>query len=98
MHRAFHVPNFVIGKVEHYADSYGDCLELAKEEDGRAVSNQGRLQYFALDVYSRTMTKWGCVGEKETASESAAPSQEATSSVSADCHTHADGSVHCGSH
>lgn len=62
------MPEFVHGKVEHFADSYEVCVELAgstaekgKKED--AGKNQHSLQYFALEVYSRTTTKWGCVGE-----------------------------------
>lgn len=124
MHRAFHVPEFVHEQVHHYADSYPDCLELAKKNSTAAVSNQHSLQYFALDVYSRKLTKWGCVGEIKgktdshgaatSASASATTSAAATSataaaaqattqaassgSASSDCHTHADGSIHCGTH
>lgn len=124
------MPNFVHEKIHHYADTYGDCLKLAKENSTAAVTNQHSLQYFALDVYSRKMTKWGCVGEVEehtddddgddhsghshgsssasataaaattttasAASQAAAPTSAA--STSSDCHTHADGSVHCGTH
>lgn len=130
MHRAFHVPEFVKEKIHHYADSYADCLELAATNSSAAVSNQHSLQYFALDVYSRKLTKWGCVGEVEeedhsghahatsssayasaTSSTSASSSKSSSSasaaqvtssptaaSSSSDCHTHADGSVHCGTH
>ncbi len=128
MHRAFHVPEFVHGKVEHFADSYEDCVELAagtaakgKKED--AGKNQHSLQYFALDVYSRKTTKWGCVGVVKhdhddtkgghgsaatsvsasvsaAASTATAAAQAAsqTAKASTECHAHADGSVHCGSH
>lgn len=112
MHRAFHVSNFVHEKVHHYADTYTDCLELAKNNATAAVTNQHSLQYFALDVYSRKTVKWGCVGEvKEehddghshdaatpAPTETQAPAPAETSSASADCHTHADGSIHCGTH
>ncbi|PWN49293.1 zincin [Violaceomyces palustris] len=128
MHRAFHVPNFVHDQIHHYADSYADCIELAKTNSSAAVSNQHTLQYFALDVYSRKTVKWGCVGEiKEeeddghahahaaptSSTESAAPTETSasttataaqaaapteTQAASSDCHTHADGSVHCGAH
>lgn len=122
MHRAFHVPEFVHEQIHHYADSYADCLDLAKTNSSAAVSNQHSLQYFALDIYSRKTTKWGCVGEVKhedddghnhaattSATASAAPVAAQTSSAaaqqasetpkaSADCHTHADGSIHCGTH
>ncbi|EST05377.1 Metallopeptidase, catalytic domain protein [Kalmanozyma brasiliensis GHG001] len=128
MHRAMHVPEFMHEKIHHYSDSYEDVLELAKTNSSAAVSNQHSLQYFALDVYSRKLTKWGCVGEVDEvdhsghahASTSSSSSSSATASAasstsasaaqqsaaaatptqaaSADCHTHADGSVHCGTH
>lgn len=125
MHRAFHVPNFVHEQVHHFADSYADCLQLAKDNSTAAVSNQHSLQYFALDVYSRKTTRWGCIGEvaqsndsghansAPTATESGAPAPAETSAsaagsepaapsqtakASSDCHTHADGSIHCGTH
>ncbi|KAJ9479590.1 Protein ZPS1 [Pseudozyma hubeiensis] len=120
MHRAFHVPEFSHEKIHHYADSYADVLELAKSEGGngtKAVENQHSLQYFSLDIYSRKLTRWGCVGEVEedhddhdhdatTSSAAAATTQTQTaqasastaSATAADCHTHADGSIHCGTH
>ncbi|TKY88466.1 hypothetical protein EX895_002454 [Sporisorium graminicola] len=124
MHRAFHVPEFVHEKIHHYADSYAACIELAQTNSTAAVQNQHSLQYFALDVYSRKLTKWGCVGEiaeskddahaHGAASSSAAPSPSASATSSSaaqpsataapqdsagkDCHTHADGSIHCGTH
>lgn len=116
MHRAFHVPEFVHEKIHHYADSYSDCLDLAKANSTAAVSNQHSLQYFALDVYSRKLTKWGCVGEVKEATSSSVADASATASSSSvatqatqtpaaqddtagkDCHTHADGSIHCGTH
>lgn len=105
LHRAFHVPNFVHGKVHHHADSYHDCLDLAKTNATAAVENQHSLQYFALDVFSRKMTKWDCVGEVEgkmddSASQTTQPAPQPTPETQGtkDCHTHADGSVHCGTH
>lgn len=128
MHRAFHVPEFSHEKIHHYADKYAEVLQLAQEEGGngtRSVSNQHTLQYFSLDVYSRKLVKWGCVGEvveedkdddghghaghghATASSTTAAAPPAATSSSSAtataaaeasDCHTHADGSIHCGTH
>ncbi|SPO24342.1 related to ph-regulated antigen pra1 precursor [Ustilago trichophora] len=128
MHRAFHVPEFVHEQIHHYADSYPDCLELAKTNSSAAVSNQHSLQYFALDIYSRKTVKWGCVGEVKAptpktssaasaasstaaapastsssasataAQVTAAPAASQTQKASADCHTHADGTIHCGTH
>ena len=113
MHRAFHVPEFVHEKIHHYADSYADVLELAEHNSTAAVQNQHSLQYFALDVYSRKLTKWGCIGDVKqshddhahASSSSVAPAPTSTpaatptpSAASSDCHTHADGSIHCGTH
>ncbi|PWZ02054.1 zincin [Testicularia cyperi] len=115
MHRAFHVPPFVHEKVHHYADDYYAVLELAKTNSSAAIVNQYTLQYFALDVYSRTMVEEGCIGTiapkvkddshaapaaaaTTTSAAAAAASPTAAAAASSDCHTHADGSVHCGSH
>ncbi|SJX63351.1 related to ph-regulated antigen pra1 precursor [Sporisorium reilianum f. sp. reilianum] len=119
MHRAFHVPEFVHEKIHHYADKYADCLELARENSTAAVQNQHSLQYYALDVFSRKLTKWGCVGEVDeakddghahgaassssvaastTVAQATATAAAQSNSASKDCHTHADGSIHCGTH
>lgn len=131
----FHVPAVVHEKIHHISDGYNGALELARTNVNGSVSNQHSIQYYTLDVYSRTVIEEGCVGtpltpEEEAAAEaashggsssssssaapaatatdaasasaSAAPATEPTASAApaadADCHTHADGSVHCGAH
>ncbi|KAJ9619270.1 Prenylated Rab acceptor protein 1 [Taxawa tesnikishii (nom. ined.)] len=52
LHRLYHVTSIGEGAVEHYADSYAECLELAESEPSEAVRNSHTLQYFALEVYA----------------------------------------------
>jgi hypothetical protein len=51
-HRLYHVPQITDGKVEHYADSYDECLDLAKNNATFATLNTHSLQYFANHVYA----------------------------------------------
>ncbi|EPQ26154.1 uncharacterized protein PFL1_06362 [Pseudozyma flocculosa PF-1] len=119
LHRLFHVPKVVSGKISHVADGFAEVLELARSNASAAVSNQESIQLFALDAYSRTVVPEGCLG-KPAAEDRAldieatgaappaqdegldpAPEPESPSSAefpAADCHTHADGSAHCGAH
>ncbi|KAI0199634.1 putative peptidase family-domain-containing protein [Astrocystis sublimbata] len=105
VHRLYHLPKIGEGIVEHYADTYSECLELALDDPALAARNSHTLQYFALDVYAFdvSLPGEGCTGhpsESEgsetpdtTATETATPS--ATSSAATECHTHADGTEHC---
>lgn len=65
IHRLYHVPQFGEGIVEHYADSYEDCLELALSDPALSVRNTHTLQYFALEVYAYDISVpgTGCLGE-----------------------------------
>ncbi|KAH7040584.1 putative peptidase family-domain-containing protein [Microdochium trichocladiopsis] len=108
IHRLFHVPTIGEGAAEHYADTYAECLQLAIDNPAEAVRNTHSLQYFALDVYAYdiALPGEGCAGvlKEEASSTGAAPAvpsataTEAPSQTSAaptECHTHADGVVHC---
>lgn len=59
-HRLYHVPQITDGKVEHYADSYDECLELAKNNATFATLNTHSLQYFANHVYAYVAVPWPC--------------------------------------
>ncbi|KDN35108.1 zincin [Tilletiaria anomala UBC 951] len=112
LHRLFHVPQISNEKVVHAADSYLEVLELAKKNASAAVLNQHSLQYFALDVYSRQQVPGGCLGTPEPVISATAAPAASTPAVSAltpspaataapagvikDCHSHADGTIHCG--
>ncbi len=103
------MPEISNEKVSHVADSYVDCIELAKTNSTAAVLNQHSLQFFALDAYTRKVVPGGCVGTPPPAEASASPSAAAASSAVAapaaaatspaaavaDCHTHSDGTIHC---
>lgn len=65
LHRLYHVATIGEGAAEHYADSYEECLALAKENPAEAVRNSHTLQYFALDVYAYdvALPGNGCTGK-----------------------------------
>ncbi|KAG9604141.1 zincin, partial [Aureobasidium melanogenum] len=86
MHRLYHTTKIGEGAAEHYADTYTECLELAKENPAEAVRNTHTLQYFALDVYAMeiALPGEGCTGtpaEGSDDSHAAAPASSASSSV-----------------
>lgn len=88
MHRLYHTTKIGEGAAEHYADTYTECLELAKENSTEAVRNTHSLQYFALDVYAMevALPGEGCTGtpvEKESDGSHGAPVSSASSSVAA---------------
>ncbi|KAJ2990053.1 hypothetical protein NUW58_g3150 [Xylaria curta] len=95
IHRLFHLPRIGEEIVEHYADSYGECLDLALNDPALAVRNSHTLQYFALDVYAFdiALPGEGCTGRPTETENSEAPSY--TTSAPTECHTHADGTKHC---
>jgi hypothetical protein len=89
IHRLFHADKIGEGTVFHYADTYQECLGLARESPDEAVRNAHSLQYFALDVYAYDIAApgQGCTGEPveeeetETASASSSTIASATSSA-----------------
>ncbi|KAI0385562.1 major allergen Asp F2 [Hypomontagnella monticulosa] len=106
IHRLYHLPAIGEGIVEHYADTYDECLELAISNPAEAVRNTHTLQYFALDVYAFDIAVpgEGCTGkvpkaEESSATDSPTPTSESSSSPTSaaptECHTHADGTEHC---
>lgn len=80
IHRLYHLPKIGETIVEHYADTYAECLELAKSNPTEAVRNTHSLQYFALDVYAYdiALPGEGCTG-KDTESSSSSSSAAASS-------------------
>ncbi|KAI1445755.1 major allergen Asp F2 [Annulohypoxylon stygium] len=105
IHRLYHLPAIGEGIVEHYADTYTECLELAIHNPEEAVRNSHTLQYFALDVYAFDIAVpgEGCTGRVPESESSAAPSAttasvsvpSSTTTAATECHTHADGTEHC---
>ena len=84
VHRLFHLPRIGEGIVEHYADTYSECLELAQNDPALAARNSHTLQYFALDVYAFDIAvpSEGCTG-RPADSESEDPSTTTGSTPSA---------------
>ena len=89
LHRLFHIPKVGEGAVEHYAEEYDTCLELAETNPEEAVRNSDTLQYFALEVYAFdiALPGEGCAGKfTATSSEvaSATSTEAATSATSSE--------------
>jgi hypothetical protein len=88
IHRLFHADKIGEGTVFHYADTYQECLDLARESPDEAVRNAHTLQYFALDVYAYDIAApgQGCTGEpveeEETETAAAASSSATVSATS----------------
>jgi len=88
IHRLFHTDKIGEGTVFHYADTYQECLDLARENPDEAVRNAHTLQYFALDVWAYDMAApgQGCTGEpieeEETEAAAASSSTSASSATS----------------
>ncbi|KAI0168661.1 hypothetical protein BJ166DRAFT_523012 [Pestalotiopsis sp. NC0098] len=105
IHRFFHMPSVGEGVVEHYADDYEDCLQLAIDNPFEATRNTHTLQYFALDVYAFdiALPNDGCTGKVEdhhhedssSSTATAASTATATTTAGTECHTHSNGDVHC---
>ncbi|KAL7624634.1 Prenylated Rab acceptor protein 1 [Parahypoxylon ruwenzoriense] len=105
IHRLFHLPTIGEGTVEHLADTYNECLELAVSNPAEAVRNSHTLQYFALDVYAYDIAVpgEGCTGKAPEEEPAAGTSPtattdsgaSATTAAATECHTHADGTEHC---
>ncbi|KFA46811.1 hypothetical protein S40293_05587 [Stachybotrys chartarum IBT 40293] len=109
MHRLLHVPTISQGIVDHFAEDYAEVVELAQSGDGNSAIDSDAIQYFAIDVWAYDIAAPGvgcsgetpeAVAEEATTTASAAASTTetaaaATSTTGQDCHTHADGTVHC---
>ncbi|KAI0413190.1 putative peptidase family-domain-containing protein [Xylaria grammica] len=100
VHRLYHLPKIGEGIVEHYADTYGECLELALRDPALAARNSHTLQYFALDVYAFDIAVpgEGCTGRPSEPGDpdtTAGTTPSATTTAATECHTHADGTEHC---
>ncbi|PWN33769.1 zincin, partial [Meira miltonrushii] len=95
LHRMMHLPKVTNGYITHVADTHEDMMKIAIEQPDQSVKNQHSIQEFAFDVWTRKyISAEGSAGA--TATESASASAAATSTAAVqDCHTHADGSVHC---
>lgn len=80
MHRIFHLPSISWGVVDHWADEYADCLELARTTPSDAVRNTHSLQYFALDVYAYDLSLpgEGCSGASVSTTATATTTDTAT--------------------
>lgn len=67
--------------MSHYADSYDECLQLAKTKPEQAVRNTHSLQYFALDVYAYdiALPGVGCTGKPAAAAPAPAPAASSAS-------------------
>ncbi|KAI1457889.1 major allergen Asp F2 [Annulohypoxylon moriforme] len=105
IHRLYHLPAIGEEIVEHYADTYDECLQLAISNPAEAVRNSHTLQYFALDVYAFDIAVpgEGCTGRSpnpessatQSATATSTPEPSSTSTAATECHTHADGTEHC---
>ena len=71
IHRLLHMPSVGEGVAEHYADTYAECLALARTRPAEAVRNSHTLQYFALDAYAWdvALPGDGCTGKAPATKE-----------------------------
>ena len=79
IHRLFHIPTVSDGLVDHHADTYEECLELAKTHPEEAVRNTHSLQWFAVEVFSYELVVpgVGCTGDQESVMASATSTKSA---------------------
>lgn len=86
VHRIYHLPAVGEGAVEHHADSYEECLGLARTDPAMAVRNTHSLQYFALDVYAYdvALPGEGCTGKEAVEAESSSSSAGAAATATAE--------------
>jgi hypothetical protein len=83
VHRLLHVPSVGEGAVEHYADTYDECLDLATHNSTEAARNSHSLQYFALDVYAYDVAVpgEGCTGKVKAKAEEKTEKPSATTTT-----------------
>lgn len=111
MHRMYHLPAIGQGYIDHYAEGYEGIIEQAAANKAESTHDSDGLQYFALEAYAHDIIDpgVGCPGPFESTPTSTSPAETATAIASAsaaaattstteapeNCHTHADGAVHC---
>lgn len=97
LHRVWHTSVLGQDTVGHYADTFKECLELAKNNSTEAINNSASLRYYALDVYAYDIAVpgTGCSGEDSEESSNTPTSTTSTTTGGSECHTHADGETHC---
>lgn len=73
LHRLFHMPPIGQNWVEHFADGYGEVIELAAGNKSTSTRDSETLQYFALEAYAYDIAApgVGCVGEYDESQEEA---------------------------
>lgn len=71
LHRLWHTDTVGQSTVDHYADTYEECLELANESPEDAVRNSASLRLYALEVYAYdiTLPGQGCSGDSDDEDE-----------------------------
>lgn len=71
LHRLWHTDTVGQSSVDHYADTYDECLELANESPEEAVRNSASLRLYALEVYAYdiTLPGQGCSGDSDDEDE-----------------------------
>ncbi|KAG2414950.1 hypothetical protein HFD88_006138 [Aspergillus terreus] len=89
MHRLYHVPAVGQMWIEHFAEGYGEVLELAKSNRSVSTRDSETLQFFALEAYAFDIAVpgEGCPGEHEETEEK--------EDIPDNCHTHDGGVLHC---
>ncbi|KAE8422955.1 putative peptidase domain-containing protein [Aspergillus pseudocaelatus] len=94
LHRLFHMPPIGQNWVEHFADGYGEVIELAAGNKSTSTRDSETLQYFALEAYAYDIAApgVGCVGEYDESQEEA---EDGAGDLPENCHTHEGGEVHC---
>lgn len=102
LHRLWHTDKLGQQVIGHYADTYEECLELAKTNESLAVRNSATLRLYALDVYAYDISipGKGCTNPDTELSSKTTKSVLSTAAATSTtenkaCHTHADGEVHC---
>jgi hypothetical protein len=84
MHRIYHTIPVGEGIVDHHADGYHGCVELAAGENYTlAASNSATLSYFATEVYAFDISipGEGCLGKPDNEDDGGHGSVPASSSV-----------------
>lgn len=83
LHRIWHTDSFGHEVVGHYADTYDECLELAKKNTTFSVRNSATLRYYALDVYAYDISVpgKGCTGDSDKEGDGDDHSQHSSSTT-----------------